>query len=440
MNVPRRKHVQISGYRQLALHHLRSVVPQDYTIVERIGKWDTAHWLAKRLFDVPEQPDHFFSDYTFELMPSGMPAYFDARLKKQELADLGRDASFWQEKDQRGVQTVKLKCCGWFGVLKITCGSDVLFWHACKDQAGELGFLAYKTRAFMEKFLALLCQAEMQATAPHSHTTIYCPNGSNIQLSHVDFDRIVLPATLKQDIVSSTEVFFKRLDTFRGIGVPGKRGFLFVGNPGNGKTLLCHALAKHVMSNCDVHVATLTIDSDVRNSMLVDLYEWASEHAPAMVIIEDVESLVGQTQVTRSGFLNILDGLKVERGVLTVATTNYPEKLDPALAHRPSRFDRVWRIPLPADAERRMFLEKLFADPPITGGLCESIVKRTRNWSMAYIQEIKATAVVYAVQQDRDCIAEADIERAVGTLAKQFRSGQQFHRKNGDSATLGFGE
>jgi ATP-dependent 26S proteasome regulatory subunit len=174
--------------------------------------------------------------------------------------------------------------------------------------------------------------------------------------------------------------------------------------------------------------------------MIRDLYEWASDHAPAMVIIEDVETLVGQTQVTRSGFLNILDGLKVERGVLTVATTNYPDKLDPALAHRPSRFDRVWRIPLPGDAERRVFLKMLFADPPIAEDLCESIVRRTHDWSMAYIQEIKATAVVYAVQQDRDYIAAADIEQAVDALAKQFRSGQQFHRKDNDSATLGFGE
>ncbi|GEM_PF-2299563 len=437
MNVAQDKQVQIAGYRQLALHHLQSVVPQDYAIVEQLGKWDSSHLIAKQLFN---EPDPLFSDYTFELMPSGMPAYFDARLKRHESVDLGRDATFWQEKDQREVQTVKVKCCGWFGVLKITCGTDTLYWHACKSHNGDLGFLAYKTRAFMEQFLALLCKAEMQVTAAHGHNTIYCLNGSNIKLSHVDFDRIVLPAALKQDIVSSTEVFFKRLDAFRGIGVPGKRGFLFVGDPGNGKTLLCHALAKHVMSNCDVRVATLTIDSDVRNSMLINLYEWASDHAPVMVIIEDVETLVGQTQVTRSGFLNILDGLKAERGVLTVATTNYPEKLDPALAHRPSRFDRVWRIPLPGDAERRVFLKMLFADPPITEDLCESIVRRTRDWSMAYIQEIKATAVVYAVQQDRDYIAEADIEHAVDALAKQFRSGQQFHRKDNDSATLGFGE
>jgi len=440
MGVPQDKSVLIAGYRQLALHHLRSVVPPDFAIVEQLEGWISSSTVTRLLFDAPQTESSVFDGFTFEMLPSDLPTYSDAYLTRPNPPDIDRDAPFWDEKDQRENQVIKLKYCDWFGILKIGRGTDALYWCACKSHNCELRFLAFQKHAFLEQFLALLSKAEAQVTTTRSRTTIYCPNGPDIPLDRVEFDRLILPVELKQDVIGSTEVFFKRLNAFRGIGVPNKRGFLFVGEPGNGKTLFCHALANHVMSNFSARVTTLSVDRDVSNKMVLELYEWASEHAPAMVIIEDVETLVGQTQVTRSGFLNILDGLNVERGVLTVATTNYPDKLDPALAHRPSRFDRVWRIPLPADAERRMFLEKLFADPPITGGLCESIVKRTRNWSMAYIQEIKATAVVYAVQQDRDCIAEADIERAVGTLAKQFRSGQQFHRKNGDSATLGFGE
>ncbi len=57
-----------------------------------------------------------------------------------------------------------------------------------------------------------------------------------------------------------------------------------------------------------------------------------------MLIIEDIDSLV--TEHNRSYFLNQLDGFEENAGILTVATSNHPEKLDPAISNRPSRFDR----------------------------------------------------------------------------------------------------
>jgi transitional endoplasmic reticulum ATPase len=38
--------------------------------------------------------------------------------------------------------------------------------------------------------------------------------------------------------------------------------------------------------------------------------------------------------------LNALDGLYGNEGLLTIATTNHLDQLDPALSERPSRFDR----------------------------------------------------------------------------------------------------
>ena len=68
------------------------------------------------------------------------------------------------------------------------------------------------------------------------------------------------------------------------------------------------------------------------------MFRGARERGPCLLCLEDVDALV--TDDLRSTFLNELDGLDEEyRGVLTVATTNHPEKLDPALLQRPSRFD-----------------------------------------------------------------------------------------------------
>jgi transitional endoplasmic reticulum ATPase len=78
--------------------------------------------------------------------------------------------------------------------------------------------------------------------------------------------------------------------------------------------------------------------------------------APCLMLFEDVDSLVGEK--VRSFFLNEVDGLENNTGILMIATTNHGilsccdlrchlmmvavENLDPALAKRPTRFDRKY--------------------------------------------------------------------------------------------------
>ena len=164
----------------------------------------------------------------------------------------------------------------------------------------------------------------------------------------------------------------------------------------------------------------MRIDRSMNNNDIAKLYEWASTHGPSMVILEDVDTILTETGVTQSGFLNVLDGLRPERGVLTLATTNYPERLDPALAHRPSRFDRVWNIPSPDNSQRSEFIDKLFQSLELDKEQIEFMVSKTCGWSMAYIQELKATSVVNAVQNNRDYIDLKDIDYAIEILSQQF--------------------
>lgn len=60
--------------------------------------------------------------------------------------------------------------------------------------------------------------------------------------------------------------------------------------------------------------------------------------APCVLILEDLDNMINPNN--RSFFLNQIDGITPNNGVLIIATTNYLEKLDPALSKRPSRFDR----------------------------------------------------------------------------------------------------
>lgn len=60
----------------------------------------------------------------------------------------------------------------------------------------------------------------------------------------------------------------------------------------------------------------------------------------------------------RSFFLNELDGLAANAGILTIATTNHPERIDDAIVNRPSRFDVKYNFALPDVELRKAFARK----------------------------------------------------------------------------------
>lgn len=71
---------------------------------------------------------------------------------------------------------------------------------------------------------------------------------------------------------------------------------------------------------------------------MADVFNKARQLAPCVIILEDLDSLINDRN--RSFFLNQLDGLEGNDGLLIIGTTNHFERLDPGLSTRPSRFDR----------------------------------------------------------------------------------------------------
>jgi transitional endoplasmic reticulum ATPase len=68
------------------------------------------------------------------------------------------------------------------------------------------------------------------------------------------------------------------------------------------------------------------------------VFSKARELSPCVMILEDLDSLINNQN--RSFFLNQLDGLEGNDGLLIIGTTNHFDQLDPGLSTRPSRFDR----------------------------------------------------------------------------------------------------
>jgi len=117
-------------------------------------------------------------------------------------------------------------------------------------------------------------------------------------------------------------------------GIQHKRGYLFHGVPGTGKTSLVQALASHFEHNiCHVHLTHPNLTDDSLRA--------AVNQAPkkSILVFEDVDAIFGRDRekviqdspLTFSGLLNALDGVGKADGQIFILTTNHRERLNPAL-------------------------------------------------------------------------------------------------------------
>ena len=84
-----------------------------------------------------------------------------------------------------------------------------------------------------------------------------------------------------------------------------------------------------------------------------------------------------------------------------MATTNYANHLDWALADRPGRFDIRVNFDHPDVAARALILEK-YLDKCRTDALdLKSMVKKTDGWSGAYLRELVNIAIMLSADQDK---------------------------------------
>jgi SpoVK/Ycf46/Vps4 family AAA+-type ATPase len=128
------------------------------------------------------------------------------------------------------------------------------------------------------------------------------------------------------------------------------KGLLLFGPPGTGKTLIVKA-ASHELNATFIGLSPADIsrygyENAVR--LVKETFNKARENAPAVIFIDELESLVPsrdlyQSKITEeivSEFLQQLDGMKELKNVMLVGATNKPQMIDPALL-RPGRFDKI---------------------------------------------------------------------------------------------------
>lgn len=171
------------------------------------------------------------------------------------------------------------------------------------------------------------------------------------QIRGASFDDLILPAELKDELRSDLRRFFAARGTYERYRIPWKRGLL-TGPPGNGKTGAIKALVNESGVAC-LYVKSFKRRFESDHTTMRDVFERARAAAPCLLAFEDLDSLL--TNNNRSFSLNELDGFSENTGVVVLASTNHPERLDSSILDRPSRFDRKFHFGLPAHTERAAY-------------------------------------------------------------------------------------
>jgi hypothetical protein len=243
---------------------------------------------------------------------------------------------------------------------------------------------------------------------------------------------VVLPARLWETIDRNVHGVFAAHDRLAAAGLAVNRGVLLAGPPGTGKTAVCRVLAGEVAA----HATVVFVDARALAHSVLALYREVARLAPALVVLEDIDLVVGRRELQSNpealqDFLVALDGgLSDHAGVVTIATTNAPEAIDPA-ARRAARFDAVIEVPAPP-AEARARIIRRYVD-----GLCVDaealdvgrLVHATKGYTGAELRELFSRALIVVADAQRRgheqalttaLVVELAAERAGATEPGQY--------------------
>ena len=232
--------------------------------------------------------------------------------------------------------------------------------------------------------------------------------------------------------------FLKNPTEYGRLGGRAPKGILLVGPPGTGKTLLARAVAG------EASVPFFSISGSEFVEMFVgvgaarvrDLFEQARQIAPAIIFIDELDSLgrargaygMGghdEKEQTLNQLLAELDGFDPKSGVVLLAATNRPEVLDPALL-RAGRFDRQVLVDRPDKPGREQILavhlKKVAIDTDVKP---EQIAALTPGFTGADLANLVNEAALLATRRSGTSVTMDDfnhaIERVVAGLEKRNR-------------------
>jgi len=237
------------------------------------------------------------------------------------------------------------------------------------------------------------------------------------------FDDIIMDEKIKEDIYDNTIFHLENLNDNNGI--------IFYGNPGVGKSAICQAIINKALEK---KYSTCFVISQVYYTALSEFIN--NFLAPCILIFEDIDSFGQSRDVVRdhggglADFLQFMSGLyERDDAIIVIATTNYIEHLDSAIANRPCRFNRKYEFKLPTNDEINKMIDMFFGSDIVDYDLKK--LCHNKKLTGSHIKEIQRTSMLLSKKRQKEIL---DVfEDSVNIVLNNFSVA-------GEASSVGFGK
>ncbi len=263
------------------------------------------------------------------------------------------------------------------------------------------------------------CGPTQPTIPPGAYTCLGdCQGNPYLQPKHLEVDDLIdFTDSLSSRILHEIDRFWTLGDRFRRYGFLHRRGYLFYGKQGGGKSSLVHQIVAKIVSAG--HVAFFCVHPYYLVACL-EKFRQVEPNRPMVCIFEDIDAII--KQYGDSQLLQWLDGnFQVDRAV-NLATTNYPENLDRRIISRPRRFDRILRIDAPDAGLREAYFARKV--PELTESERARWVSQTEGLQFAALAELVISV----------CCLDHELDEAVQLLRELDQhnpSSSEFANTNG---------
>jgi cell division protease FtsH len=240
------------------------------------------------------------------------------------------------------------------------------------------------------------------------------------QDARITFDDVAGIDEAENELVEVVD-FLKDPGKYTRLGGAAPKGVLLIGAPGTGKTLLARAVAGEAgvpfFSMSAAEFVEMIVG--VGAARVRDLFKQAREHAPAIIFIDELDSIgrargqiaIGgssEQEQTLNQILTEMDGFSSREGIIVLAATNQPDVLDKALL-RPGRFDRRVVVNLPDKNGREAILKVHTRTVPLAkDASLEELAAATPGFSGADLKNLANEAALLAARREQNDVCQKD--------------------------------
>lgn len=304
------------------------------------------------------------------------------------------------------------------GIFLIECGAlkflQASLFHKGNQNEDEVSFFVIVDDSNFQEYVNFRNEFERWLlNRDRNNLEIQVIGGESVPYSRdISWDELFLPDDTKKDIRTCIEGFLSAKNIYAKARIPWKRGLLFWGEPGNGKT----TLIKTIIANYPFKPVTVQIGSGPCDELLEEAFAYAGEQEPGLIYLEDITELLTHS-VNISHFLQLMDGVEAKTGILVIGTANDISTLHSNITDRPSRFDRKWEIPLPDKTMAVKYLKHWFKDifdEEMYLKIAAQVVKK--KFSYSYLKDLYLSSVFIAISNSREEPTTKDVDMALNQL------------------------